>query len=144
MCTRCCWSPRRSRFLEARSEGAQWCGSKLLLDPRHPRVQLIQVHSTSRCLQCEVPCFFLSQSCQSNVVRSCAGCKKDFKKSTSLSGHRVRGRRTKARSLAACWQRCKEKPDCRFVNWVFYLFISPLICHSLIIEVTLLAVILDH
>ena len=62
---------------------------------------------------------FLSQSCQSNVVRSCANCKKKFKKSTSLSGHRVRGRRTKARSLAVCWQRCKERPDCRFVNWVF-------------------------
>ena len=52
------------------------------------------------------------------MVRSCAECKKDFKKNTSLSGHRVRARRTKARSLAACWQRCKEKPDCRFVNWV--------------------------
>ena len=63
---------------------------------------------------------FLSQSCQSNVVRSCANCKKKFKKSTSLSGHRVRGRRTKARSLAVCWQRCKERPDCRFVNWVLF------------------------
>jgi hypothetical protein len=63
-------------------------------------------------------CNLSSQSCLSNVVRSCAECKKDFKKSTSLSGHRVRGRRTKARSLSACWQRCKEKPDCRFVNWV--------------------------
>ena len=76
---------------------------------------------------------FSSQSCQSNVARSCAECKKDFKKSTSLSGHRVRGRRTKARSLAACWQRCKEKPDCRFVNWVN---ISPRICHPVIIDVT--------
>ena len=73
---------------------------------------------------------FLSQSCQSNVVRSCANCKKKFKKSTSLSGHRVRGRRTKARSLAVCWQRCKERPDCRFVNWV--LFFPLFLCSNLV------------
>ena len=74
---------------------------------------------------------FLSQSCQSNVVRSCANCKKKFKKSTSLSGHRVRGRRTKARSLAVCWQRCKERPDCRFVNWVLFFPFAPILCSNL-------------
>ena len=62
--------------------------------------------------------FLFSRSCHYRVLRSCAECEKNFKKNTSLSGHRVRARRTKARSLAACWQRCRERPDCRFVNWV--------------------------
>jgi len=84
--------------------------------------QGLRVHSGVAANSCWIrgvlQCNLSSQSCLSNVARSCADCKKDFKKNTSLSGHRVRGRRTKARSLAACWLRCKEKPDCRFVNWV--------------------------
>ena len=90
--------------------GTLQCNSSRLL-------QLIQIWFKC-CFQWIVEKFYFSQSCQSNVLRSCADCKKDFKKNTSLSGRRVRGRRSKARSLAVCWQRCKEKPDCRFVNWV--------------------------
>ena len=148
MCTQCSSFPRRSKFHQAsgstwrnsRCEGAQWGGSKILLDTWHPPVQLIQVIAVHSNLilwlfSMLVERLYFSQSCQSNVLRSCAECKKDFKKNTSLSGRRVKGRRTKARSLAVCWQRCKEKPDCRFVNWVnICSHISSYMCDPVAIE----------
>jgi len=82
----------------------------------------VRVHNSVAAHSCWIrgvlDCGSTSRSCHHRVLRSCAECEKNFNKNTSLRGHRVRARRTETRSLAACWQRCRERPDCRFVNWV--------------------------